>query len=90
MLGNDDDNTCNAATEVCAPTENLDTTFKPATCAADSFVIGNYTGVCLSDCLDFGLQGIALDQGNCPEVHTCVPCVQGGKPTGAPGCPNAK
>jgi hypothetical protein len=90
MLGNDDADTCDASTEVCAPTENLDPSFKPAACQASSFAIGTYSGVCLSDCLDFGLQGLALDQGNCLKIQTCVPCSQGGKPTGAPGCPNPK
>ena len=50
---------------------------------------GNYTGVCLSKCLSFGIQGIALAQGTCDDIHTCAPCTNplSGKPTGAPGCP---
>jgi hypothetical protein len=56
-------------------------------CEASSWLIGDYTGVCLSDCLDFGIQGIALDQGNCADGFTCAPCEQNGEPTGAPGCP---
>jgi hypothetical protein len=56
-------------------------------CEASSFILGDYTGVCLSDCLDFGIQGLALAQGNCADDYTCVPCEQNGEPTGAPGCP---
>ena len=64
-------------------------TFKPATCTATGFLVGNYTGVCLSKCLSFGIQGIALAQGTCDGIHTCAPCTNPltGKPTGAPGCP---
>jgi hypothetical protein len=63
----------------------------PPACAATGFLIGDYTGVCLSDCLSFGLQGIALARGNCDADHTCAPCVNpfDGTPTGAPGCPAA-
>jgi hypothetical protein len=75
-----------ASAELCAPSESLDPAYKPAACAADGFLIGNYTGVCLSDCVDLGIDAIALDQGNCKQDQTCVPCVQDGKPTGAPGC----
>ena len=47
----------------------------------------DYTGVCLSNCLDFGFgSDFALDKGNCSAGHTCVPCFDDGKPTGAPGC----
>jgi hypothetical protein len=57
------------------------------TCNANSIILGNYTGVCLSDCLDFGIQGIALARGNCQQDQKCAPCTQNGQPTGAPGCP---
>lgn len=58
-----------------------------ATCTANSFLLGDYTGVCLSDCLNFGIAGIALVRGSCMDHEKCAPCVQNGKPTGAPGCP---
>ena len=56
-------------------------------CSANSIILGNYTGVCLSDCFDFGIQGLALSRGNCMSNFTCAPCTQNGQPTGAPGCP---
>jgi hypothetical protein len=64
-------------------------TFKPTTCTATGFLVGAYTGVCLSSCLSFGIQGIALAQGSCDSVHTCAPCKNplSGAATGAPGCP---
>ncbi len=57
------------------------------TCNANSLILGSYTGVCLSTCLDFGIQGIALAKGNCQSGFKCAPCLQNGQPTGAPGCP---
>lgn len=68
------------------PTEILNDGPFPA-CTASSLILGGYTGVCLSDCLDFGIQGIALAKGSCAANFKCVPCTQGGQPTGAPGCP---
>lgn len=61
----------------------------PPTCSASSWLIGSYTGVCLSDCLDFGIQGIALAGGTCADGFKCAPCIDptSGNPTGAPGCP---
>jgi hypothetical protein len=73
---------------LCAPTENLSPAFVPPACSASTLISGSYTGVCLSDCLDFGFgSDLALDRGNCQSLHTCVPCKRDGKPTGAPGCP---
>ena len=79
-------NTCTTG-DLCVPSENLDPAFKPTACTANNLLLGNYTGVCLSDCLKFGLQGLAISKGDCQTDHKCVPCTQGGKPTGAPGCP---
>jgi hypothetical protein len=81
---------CTAGTDLCVPSEMLNiATFKPAACTATGFLVGNYTGVCLSDCLSFGIQGIALAQGSCESEHTCAPCKNPltGAATGAPGCP---
>lgn len=72
--------------ELCVPNQILADGPFPA-CTANSFILGNYTGVCLSDCLDFGIQGIALAKGSCANNNKCAPCVQNGQPTGAPGCP---
>jgi hypothetical protein len=73
---------------LCVPTENLPAAFVPPACSASTFLAGNYTGVCLSDCLDFGTGSeLFLGRGNCQSRHTCVPCKQDGKSTGAPGCP---
>lgn len=71
---------------LCVPNELIANGPFPA-CNANSFLLGNYTGVCLSDCLDFGIQGVALARGNCQSGYKCAPCVQNGQPTGAPGCP---
>jgi len=71
---------------LCVPNEIIANGPFPA-CEADSFILGDYTGVCLSTCLDFGIQGIALAKGNCQSGFKCAPCEQNGQPTGAPGCP---
>lgn len=73
---------------LCVPTEILQDGPFPA-CEASSLLIGDYTGVCLSDCLSFGFQGLALSQGNCSDDYKCAPCIDpiSGDPTGAPGCP---
>ncbi len=85
-LGTDD---CKKDVELCVPTEMLQPTFKPPACSADNLLVGNYTGVCLSKCLKFGIQGLAISGGSCDDLHECAPCTNPltGKPTGAPGCP---
>jgi len=83
QLGED---SCQEDVELCVPTEILNDGPFPA-CTANSFILGNYTGVCLSDCLEFGFQGIALAKGSCASNFKCAPCTQNGQPTGAPGCP---
>jgi hypothetical protein len=72
----------------CVPNELL-LGETPPSCTANSWLIGSYSGVCLSDCLDFGIQGIALAGGSCDDGFKCAPCVDptSGQPTGAPGCP---
>ena len=72
--------------DLCVPNEIIANGPFPA-CSANSVILGNYTGVCLSDCLDFGIQGLALSRGNCQSNFKCAPCTQNGQPTGAPGCP---
>jgi len=74
---------------LCVPTEMLAPSFKPPACTGNGFLIGQYTGVCLSKCLSFGIQGIVLAQGSCDDLHKCAPCTNPltGQPTGAPGCP---
>jgi hypothetical protein len=84
---------CQNKGDLCVPSEMLSSSgtssFKPPTCTATGFLIGQYTGVCLSNCLSFGIQGLTLAQGSCDDVHTCAPCTNPltGQPTGAPGCP---
>jgi hypothetical protein len=80
--------TCMKGTESCVPNDLLDPSFKPQQCQASGFLTGDYTGVCLSNCLDFGFAGITLAQGNCDGDHTCAPCTNPltGQPSGAPGC----
>ncbi len=73
---------------LCVPNELIDPGYVPPTCSATSFLIGDYTGVCLSTCLDFGIKGIALAKGDCADNTICAPCNDPltGAPTGAPGC----
>ncbi|HZS38313.1 MAG TPA: hypothetical protein VFF06_15855 [Polyangia bacterium] len=75
--------------DLCVPTENLQASFSPPACSASGFLVGSYTGVCLSDCLSFGIQGLLLAKGDCSDNHTCAPCKNPltGAATGAPGCP---
>jgi hypothetical protein len=76
-----------ASPNLCAPTEMLGSV-TPQACAAPNPITGGYTGVCLSECLDFGLLGLALLRGSCDATHVCVPCKDPlGAATGAPGCP---
>lgn len=83
-----DDEGCVEGAELCSPSENLDPTYKPPTCTASSFLIGDYSGVCVSDCVDFSfLEALATVRGSCQKGFTCAPCVRNGQPTGAPGCP---
>jgi hypothetical protein len=83
-----DDEGCVQGAELCAPKENLDPTFKPQTCTANNFFAGPYSGVCVSDCIDFSfIEAIGTSKGNCQDHFTCVPCERDGQPTGAPGCP---
>jgi hypothetical protein len=80
---------CTSTSDICVPGENLDATFKPAPCTEFSAVyLGNYEGVCLSNCLKFsGLEALAIGRGKCDAIHQCVPCKSPtGTPTGAPGC----
>jgi len=78
--------TCKAGTELCVPTENLDPDFKPKKCKGSSLLLGSYDGVCLSICLQLGLQQAAISPGDCDSLHQCIPCMALGSPTGAPGC----
>jgi hypothetical protein len=79
-----DNDSCDAD-QLCVPDQILDN--DPIdTCTANS-LLGNYTGVCLSDCLHFGAANLALAKGSCDSYELCVPCSVGGQPTGAPGCP---
>jgi hypothetical protein len=85
-----DQDSCTSSTDSCVPSEMLDiSTFQPPACTGDGFLVGAYTGVCLSNCLSFGIQGIVLSQGSCDDIHTCAPCTNPitQQPTGAPGCP---
>jgi hypothetical protein len=80
-----DNDSCDDA-DLCVPDQILEDD-PIATCTANSFVLGDYTGVCLSDCFHFGIEGVALAKGSCDSHELCAPCVLSGQPTGAPGCP---
>ncbi|MBX3230406.1 MAG: hypothetical protein KIT84_03270 [Labilithrix sp.] len=76
---------------LCAPTENAAADFEPKKCKAKGSVtglfMGEYEGVCLSNCLKFKrTQQFASAQGDCDDEHRCMPCEVLGRPTGAPGC----
>ncbi len=77
-----------AEADLCVPNEIVAGGPFPA-CTASGLLTGEYTGVCLSDCLEYGLQGLAVRQGDCADDYSCAPCENpiSGDPTGAPGCP---
>lgn len=86
----DDNGTCQKGSELCVPNEMLQPNFKGPACAGSTFLTGDYTGVCLSDCLSFGfIQSLGISRGNCTKGFKCAPCTNPltGKATGAPGCP---
>jgi hypothetical protein len=88
QLGTQDCANTNA--DLCVPSENLDPNFKPMACTGQGLIGGQYTGVCLSKCLDFSfIQQLGISQGTCDNLHDCAPCTNPltGQPTGAPGCP---
>lgn len=86
----DNDASCVKGDELCAPNENLDPTFKAQPCTADNFFQGQYSGVCISDCVDLNfIESLGTSRGNCPKSFTCAPCERNGKATGAPGCPGS-
>jgi hypothetical protein len=83
----DDDGTCFAG-DLCAPSESLDPNYQYPRCTAFNLLQGGtYSGVCLSNCINFSLiELLATRQGSCADEYTCVPCFRDGEPTGAPGC----
>lgn len=80
---------CKGATDRCVPTVFVnDPSFTPPSCTGRFPLLGKYTGVCLSECLDMGMFEDVLDQANCGENQKCAPCNDPltDEPTGAPGC----
>ncbi len=87
---NDNDKHCAPGSELCAPNENLDPSFQAPPCFADNLLQGQYSGVCISDCIKLSfLEKLGTSRGNCEKGFTCAPCERNGQPTGAPGCPGA-
>lgn len=86
----DEDENCVQGAELCAPNENLDPSFQAPPCTADNFFQGQYSGVCISDCIKLSfIENLGTSRGNCQKGFTCAPCERNGKPTGAPGCPGS-
>jgi hypothetical protein len=86
----DDNGTCSKGAELCVPNEMLQPNFKGPACNGSTFLTGDYTGVCLSDCLHFSfIQSLGISRGSCQSGFKCAPCENPltGQPTGAPGCP---
>lgn len=87
----DDDGKCQKDVELCVPNEFVSNPgYRGTPCTGSGFLTGSYTGVCLSDCLEFSFfQKLAIGRGNCGQDMKCVPCNNPltGQPTGAPGCP---
>jgi hypothetical protein len=72
--------------ELCAPNESLNRTAPPMKCQGSS-ILGDYTGVCISDCVKLGfIERLGTDVGTCNSGFFCAPCTTLGQPTGAPGC----
>ncbi len=86
----DEDENCAPGAELCAPNENLDPGFQAPPCTADNFFQGQYSGVCISNCIKLSfIENLGTSRGNCQKGFTCAPCERNGQPTGAPGCPGA-
>lgn len=86
----DGDENCIEGAELCAPKENLDPSFQAPPCFADNFFQGQYSGVCISDCIKLSfIEELGTSRGNCQKGFTCAPCERNGQPTGAPGCPGS-
>ena len=83
----DDDQGEGGSGQLCVANELLAGAIPPP-CTADGFLIGEYSGVCVT-CVDLGIQGLVVAQGTCDDDYECVPCENPltGEPTGAPGCP---
>src|SRR5262249_10798578 len=80
---------CDAATELCMPTENIDLEAVPTTCVPTTTLGGRTEGVCVSRCLVFSyLELLTFGTGTCRTDQICAPCInpQTGQPTGLPGC----
>jgi hypothetical protein len=59
-------------TELCVPDQLLD--HDPLVpCTATSYLLGDYTGTCLSDCLHFGIESLLIVPGSCGAHLECVP-----------------
>jgi hypothetical protein len=88
QLGEKECEDLTAGEDLCVPNEIVAGGPFPA-CTASGLLTGEYTGVCLADCLEYGIQGLAVKQGDCAEDYRCAPCENplSGEPTGAPGCP---
>lgn len=88
QLGEQECEDLTGADDLCVPNEIVAGGPFPA-CTASGLLTGDYTGVCLADCLEYGIQGLAVKQGSCADDYRCAPCVNplSGEPTGAPGCP---
>ena len=92
---NNDDGRC-GGNELCAPTENLNPTYLPPTCAASTLFGGDYCNtrngcVCISDCVEFGfLASLATEQGTCARNSTCVPCEKMAAPPAPPAAPTPR
>jgi len=87
-LGTDGE-TCTKNEELCAPNENLDSTYVPPACRVNRLILP-YTGVCISECIEPGfLKDMIIAKGNCSDGYECAPCKNplDGKPTGLTGCP---
>lgn len=86
----DGDGACQQGQELCVPNEMLDPAFRGPACQGSTFFTGSYSGVCLSDCLDFDFfESLGISRGSCPNGSVCAPCRNPltGASTGAPGCP---
>lgn len=80
---------CQKGVELCVPEEMMDPKYVPPKCTGQMPLLGDYDGVCMSDCIPRDFLGqLMTSQGSCTAGSFCAPCKNPltQQSTGAPGC----